>query len=187
MLANDSNIDGDNLSVSAFDAMSFKGGTVVMNLVDGSFTYHTPPDNFSGTDTFNYTANDGVLDSNIASVSIFVDGGTMHIGDLDSAVTDLGTTWRATASMTVHDSKERLVPNAGVAAIFDMNKSGTQSGVCTTDQLGAPCTLTVNVPRKTRSVIFTVLGVTGAVDYDSSANHDPDGDSDGTSMTIFRP
>jgi hypothetical protein len=23
--------------------------------------------------------------------------------------------------------------------------------------------------------------------YDSAGNHDPDGDSDGTSMTVFRP
>jgi VCBS repeat-containing protein len=38
---------------------------------DGSFTY-TPQENFNGTDTFIYTANDGTDDSNVATVTITV-------------------------------------------------------------------------------------------------------------------
>ena len=42
--------------------------------------------------------------------------------------------------------------------------------------------------RRSTSVTFAVTGVAkeSAV-YDSSANHDPDGDSDGTSITIYKP
>jgi VCBS repeat-containing protein len=38
---------------------------------DGSFSY-TPVSNYSGPDSFTYKANDGSLDSNIATVSITV-------------------------------------------------------------------------------------------------------------------
>ncbi len=36
---------------------------------DGSFTY-TPEGGYRGTDSFTYKANDGALDSNIATVTI---------------------------------------------------------------------------------------------------------------------
>ena len=39
---------------------------------DGSFTY-MPSANYSGTDSFTYKANDGLLDSNVATVTIVVD------------------------------------------------------------------------------------------------------------------
>ena len=45
-------------------------GILVLN-ADGSFTY-TPAANFNGTDTFTYKANDGLADSNVATVTITV-------------------------------------------------------------------------------------------------------------------
>ena len=51
MLSNDG---GAGLTVTAFDAASANGGTIVMN-ADGSFSY-TPPAGFTGDDTFTYTA-----------------------------------------------------------------------------------------------------------------------------------
>ena len=57
LLANDSDPDGDALSISGADAKSAEGGTVVNN-GDGTFTY-TPPAGFSGTDSFSYTVSDG--------------------------------------------------------------------------------------------------------------------------------
>ena len=41
-------------------------------IADGSFSY-TPNANFNGTDSFTYRANDGTVDSNVASVNITVD------------------------------------------------------------------------------------------------------------------
>ena len=42
-------------------------GTLTLN-ADGSFTY-TPAANYNGTDSFTYKANDGTLDSNVATVT----------------------------------------------------------------------------------------------------------------------
>ncbi|TKB55084.1 MAG: hypothetical protein E8D50_02520 [Nitrospira sp.] len=56
-------------NITAFDAVSANGGTVVSN-GDGTFTY-TPALNFTGTDTFTYTVSDGVL-TDTATVTITV-------------------------------------------------------------------------------------------------------------------
>ncbi|HZD22250.1 MAG TPA: Ig-like domain-containing protein, partial [Acidimicrobiia bacterium] len=69
VLDNDSDVDGDPLSVSAFDSSSVEGGTVVVD-PDGSFTY-TPPPDFFGTDSFSYTVTDG-LATDEATVTITV-------------------------------------------------------------------------------------------------------------------
>ena len=57
VLANDTDADGDTLSVSAADATSAQGGSVVNNN-NGTFTY-TPAANFNGSDSFSYTVSDG--------------------------------------------------------------------------------------------------------------------------------
>ncbi|PLX81262.1 MAG: hypothetical protein C0616_05195 [Desulfuromonas sp.] len=69
ILLNDSDPENDPLTSTLVDAPQF--GTLGIN-EDGSFTY-TPNANFNGTDTFTYFANDGELDSNIATVTITVD------------------------------------------------------------------------------------------------------------------
>lgn len=68
VLDNDSDIDGDSFS-SIIDT-STNDGTLVLNS-DGSFTY-TPNTNFVGFDSFTYHTNDGLLDSNIATVDITI-------------------------------------------------------------------------------------------------------------------
>ncbi len=60
---------GDTLTVSNVDTTGTVG-TVDWS-PDGSFTY-TPQTGFTGTDTFSYTANDGQVDSNWATVTITV-------------------------------------------------------------------------------------------------------------------
>ncbi|HVR31602.1 MAG TPA: Ig-like domain-containing protein [Acidimicrobiia bacterium] len=68
VLANDSDPDGDVLSVT--DVSDPAGGSVVVN-ADQSVTY-TPDVGFSGVDTFTYRAFDGVLSSNVATVTVTV-------------------------------------------------------------------------------------------------------------------
>ncbi|CAM4112448.1 Ig-like domain-containing protein [Gillisia limnaea] len=70
MLGNDTDANGDALtasvgSVSATGSFEFNG--------DGSFKY-TPLPGFVGTESFTYVANDGSLNSNIATVTITVNG-----------------------------------------------------------------------------------------------------------------
>ena len=66
VLANDSDVDGD--PIDAIKLTDPAKGTVALN-TDGSFTY-TPDANATGTDTFTYVANDGSVDSNVATVTI---------------------------------------------------------------------------------------------------------------------
>ncbi len=67
-LRNDMDADGDPLA--AVLGTGPANGTLTLN-ADGSFTY-TPNADFYGTDTFTYRANDGALDSNLATVTITV-------------------------------------------------------------------------------------------------------------------
>jgi VCBS repeat-containing protein len=68
ILANDSDNDGDSLSAVLVSGPTH--GTVVLN-ADGAFSY-TPAPNYNGPDSFTYHANDGSLDSNVATVSLTV-------------------------------------------------------------------------------------------------------------------
>jgi len=68
VLENDSDVDSDSLLAILDDTTN--DGTLVLNS-DGSFTY-TPNANFVGSDSFTYHTNDGLLDSNIATVDITI-------------------------------------------------------------------------------------------------------------------
>ena len=68
VLANDTDTDEDELSVSIQNPTS--NGSIVLN-ANGSFTY-TPNNGYVGPDSFTYVANDGTVNSNIATVNINV-------------------------------------------------------------------------------------------------------------------
>lgn len=72
VVANDADIDGDPLTLVAFDATSTAGGTVSC-LPGGSCTY-TPPADFSGPDSFNYTLDDGAGGTATGLVTLTVVG-----------------------------------------------------------------------------------------------------------------
>lgn len=68
VLGNDTDADGDPLTAAVVSTTSH--GILTLN-ADGSFTY-APNSGFVGSDTFTYKANDGTLDSNVATVTINV-------------------------------------------------------------------------------------------------------------------
>ena len=68
LLANDTDLDGDVLSAVLFDPPDH--GQLSLN-DDGSLTY-TPDADFNGIDTFSYQADDGVVASNTAIVTVDV-------------------------------------------------------------------------------------------------------------------
>ncbi len=84
VLGNDSDVDGDSLTVSSVTQPS--NGTVTNN---GTDVTYSPNANFSGTDTFNYTINDGNGGTANAIVTVNV-GGTNDnpIATADSATTN---------------------------------------------------------------------------------------------------
>ena len=68
ILDNDSDADNDVLKAVLVEEPNF--GTLTLNQ-DGSFSY-SPFNNFHGTDSFTYRANDGTADSEIATVNITI-------------------------------------------------------------------------------------------------------------------
>jgi hypothetical protein len=84
VLTNDSDTDGDTLTVSSFTQPT--NGTVTVN-ADGSFTY-TPNANYNGSDSFTYTATDGNGEFDTATVNI----GVNPINDAPDAIDDAYTT-----------------------------------------------------------------------------------------------
>lgn len=70
--ANDSDANGDELTVSAADATGSAGGTVSRGA--GALRY-VPAAGFTGTDTFGYTVSDGHGGTDTATVTVTVDAG----------------------------------------------------------------------------------------------------------------
>ncbi|WP_108811397.1 Ig-like domain-containing protein [Sphingorhabdus sp. Alg231-15] len=83
VLANDSDVDGDPLTVTSASAPS---GTVVIN-ADGTVTY-TPDPDFNGNDTITYVISDGQGGTATATVDVTVN----PINDAPVAVDDVATT-----------------------------------------------------------------------------------------------
>jgi hypothetical protein len=106
-----------------------------------------------------------------------------HVGDLDGATTGSGGSWTATVTVAVHASAETVLSNATVTGTWSLG--GTSS--CTTNAAGQCAVSKASIPNKTHTATFTVTGVTHATrTYDPAANHDSDGDSNGTAITVAR-
>ena len=73
-----------------------------------------------------------------------------------------------------------------VSGAWSSGANGTSS--CTTNAVGQ-CTVTkTNIRNSVSSVTFSVTNVTGgSLTYTPAANHDPDGDSNGTTIIVNKP
>jgi subtilisin family serine protease len=112
---------------------------------------------------------------------------TMHVHDIDATRTIVtGKYWRATVNVAVQNDQEG--PVAGVTVRVTFNR-GTASATCTTASTGRCSVSNSTLLRKSHtSVIATVSSVTGgSLTYVSSSNHDSDGGTNGTAVTILRP
>lgn len=146
---------------------------------------YTPAAGFAGVDTFTYRASDGSSWSAPATVSITVSNPIpLHVGDLDRSKTTQTTTWTAKVTPRVHNASEGNVSGVTVAGTW----SDGAAGSCKTSSAGT-CTITKSgIPKTTTVVTFTVSNLTLLAGvYVSSANHDPDGDSNGTLIQVFGP
>ncbi len=91
VLANDTDLDGDTLSVESFTQAG--NGTVVSN-GDGTFTY-TPNANFNGSDSFTYTVADGKGGTDTATVNVTVSAandGPVGVSDTASTAENTAVT-----------------------------------------------------------------------------------------------
>src|SRR4029450_6757832 len=80
VLSNDTDVDAN--SLTAIQVSGPAHGSLTLN-VNGSLTY-TPAANYNGPDSFTYKANDGTVDSNVATVSLTVNA----VNDAPVAVND---------------------------------------------------------------------------------------------------
>jgi hypothetical protein len=110
----------------------------------------------------------------------------IHVGDLDGSVSNDGRTWSGTVAITVHDPTHGAVSGASVLGAWSRDAGITTE--CVTDSSGT-CTVSFAGLRKNiPSIAFTVSSVSVAGQtYVSGDNHDPDGDSDGATITVSKP
>ena len=83
VLKNDSDVDGDTLTANLVSGPAH--GSLTLS-ADGNFSY-TPDADWNGTDSFTYTANDGALDSNVATMTITVN----PVNDAPTVLSSAGT------------------------------------------------------------------------------------------------
>lgn len=113
--------------------------------------------------------------------------GTMHVGDLDgSSTAGSRGKWNAAVTITIHNGND--IPLSGATVSGSWSGGGSGSGSCTTNGSGQ-CTVSKNnISQNGSSITFTVTNVTHSSNtYSAGANHDPDGDSNGTAITVLKP
>jgi len=109
---------------------------------------------------------------------------TVHVADLDGRGqrTFFGR-WTATVTITAHDGDH--VGLGGV--VVSANWQGGASATCTTGASGA-CSVSRQFQNSRTGVSFTVNNLSKVgYTYQPSANHDPDGDSNGTTISVNKP
>lgn len=180
-------------------SVSADTGQSAITGADGAYTLSNVP---TGTRTVTASATGYVTQDDTANVTDdgtsvvnfalaeSTGGGDMHVGDLDdggSVISGRGNKWTAMVTITVHDAGDTLVvAGATVSGVWSEGARG--GGSCTTDA-GGQCTVSKgNLKLDAQSATFTVTDVTlDTWTYVSGANHDPDGDSDGTAITVDQP
>jgi PKD repeat protein len=131
--------------------------------------------------TLTVTDDDGLSTSETRNQTTWIT--RAHAGDLDGRSAQQPGKWTAYVTITAHDTVHTLVENAAVTGSWSVG--GT--GACTTDGAGQ-CTFARSaIPNSVSEVTFTVTGVTRLqLTYYPASNHDPDGDSGGSGITVRR-
>ena len=110
----------------------------------------------------------------------------VHVGDLDRSPVRSGSKWTARVTIGIHDATHKAVVGATISGAWSNGTSGTSTCVTVTS---GRCTVSkTGLVASTGSVRFNVKTVAapGYV-YAPARNHDPDGESTGTSIVVSKP
>jgi hypothetical protein len=107
----------------------------------------------------------------------------LHVGDLDGSASLKKTTWTATVTITAHDAAHKIATSATVNAQWNDGSAAS----CSTGRTGTCRVSKTGIPTNTPSVSLTVQGLSKTgYSYNPASNHDPDGDSNGTTITVTK-
>jgi len=166
-------------SIAQFSWDFGDGGT--SNVADPSHTYAVKG-LFSATLTV--TDDTGLTDSSTLAITVNAPtASSMHVGDLDGSRSVNKRGWTAKVVITVHADAHKPVAGAVVSGRWGTTALAT----CSTNAKGTCTVSAATLPLAMPSVSFTVTGIakTG-VGYNASANHDVDGGTNGTVITVVK-
>ncbi|NNF10470.1 MAG: tandem-95 repeat protein [Acidimicrobiia bacterium] len=183
VLANDSDIDGDSLSVAGVSAPA--SGTAMLN-PDGTVTYAPAPD-FFGTDSFTYAATDGtvtVIGTITVTVAAVNDSPAVE-DDPATATEDSSVTIDVLANDSDPDGDPLTVVGTSAPAhgTVSINPDGTLTYMPVPDFSGTD-SFTYTATDGTASVIGTVTATVTAVNDAPVAEDDPATVAEDSSVTI---
>src|SRR5207247_876183 len=162
VLGNDTDVDSNPLTAVLVSGPSH--GTLTLN-ANGSFSY-TPAVNYNGPDSFTYKANDGSLDSNVATVAITVTA----VNDPPVAAND---------SFTTNEDTALIVAAPGVLGNDSDIDSATITAVVVTTPAHGTLALSAN-----GSFTYTPAPTSSATDSFTYKANDGVADSNVATVTI---
>lgn len=112
----------------------------------------------------------------------------LHVADLDGSavLTNNGNRWKATVTIKVVNAGNQ--PVSGVKVKVQWSNGATGNVTCTTNTSGICSVVKTRIAKNKASVRLTVNNlIKSGYTYNGSANTDPDSDSNGTWITVFKP
>ena len=112
----------------------------------------------------------------------------LHVADLDGSavLTNNGNRWKATVTIKVVNAGNQ--PVSGVKVKVQWSNGATGNVTCTTNTSGICSVVKTRIAKNKASVRLTVKNlIKSGYTYNGSANTDPDSDSNGTWITVFKP
>jgi hypothetical protein len=115
------------------------------------------------------------------------DPSSIHVADLDRTAVSLAKGyWRATVDVLAHDGSHAPIAGATISGSWSGGHAGPAT--CITDTTGRCSMASGSIPKSARTATLTITDMLQAsLSYDATANHDPDGDSNGTGITARKP
>ncbi|MDQ0559402.1 T1SS-143 domain-containing protein, partial [Rhizobium mesoamericanum] len=197
LLANDSDVDGDTLSIAGVSTTSAHGGTVTLNN-NGTITYN-PAANYNGKDTFTYTVSDGHGGTATATVTVNVtpvnDPAVLSPAVVNKTEGDTATAISASGKLTITDvdSPSTFVAQTNVAGSngygkfsIDVNGNWTYTANSAHDEFKAGQTFTdsftvTSADGTTTTVTVNIAGTNDAPQTNAASGS---GNEDASSISV---